>query len=85
VDYMIDSVGCTDAVQGEGWINGHPFYFRSSGGYWSFSVAVTPDGISAARVDSMHPEEASTIASEYSAGRLTEEAAREFIAKGGAL
>jgi hypothetical protein len=33
----------------------------------------------------MHPEEASTIASEYSAGRLTEEAAREFIAKGGAL
>ena len=31
-------------VQGEGHIDGLPWYFRARGEHWSFSVAATPDG-----------------------------------------
>ena len=38
------SVGGACPVQGEGLVNGLPWYFRARGGVWRFSVARTPDG-----------------------------------------
>ncbi|HJR34482.1 MAG TPA: hypothetical protein VJ817_06015 [Gemmatimonadales bacterium] len=38
-------------VQGEGTLNGHPFYFRARGDHWTFSLAEEP-GLDPVFIDS---------------------------------
>lgn len=38
------TIGGACPLQGDGNVDGLPWYFRARGGSWSFSVAATPDG-----------------------------------------
>lgn len=41
-EIVIDNLGCLCPVQGDGFINGLPFYFRARGDGWKMSIAQDP-------------------------------------------
>lgn len=88
--YEIQSLGGNCPVQAEGIIDGLPFYFRSRGERWSFSVASSPDGdpvdVSCGMDDGgfYYAEEYGT-GERFSAGYISEDQARDFIAKAAKL
>ena len=75
---IIEYLGGNCPVQGEGTIDGKPFYFRSRGAAWSLGVGGEPVG----KPDWEIQEAYGTWPD---AGWITEDEARAFIAKGAKL
>lgn len=65
-------------VQGEGTINGVPFYFRARGQRWAMSIGEDPIGISCGQQEGWHRSEA-WGEDEYAAGWMPRETARDII------
>ena len=77
---VIDSLGGNCPVQAEGVIDGKLFYFRSRGSAWSFSVD-EKDPV----CDDPEWEHQEDYGTWPDAGWITEDQAREFIAKAAGL
>lgn len=75
----LDMIGGNCPVQAEGFIAGIPFYFRARGTHWTFSVGRDP----VVNYDWQHREKYSD--EEFSAGWMSVDEAKEFIAKAARL
>lgn len=77
---VIDFLGGNCPVQGEGEIDGHPFYFRARGSHWSLTVDEKDSTGSPAWE---HKERYGS--GPFDAGWMPESDAKDLIAKGAAL
>jgi hypothetical protein len=82
---VIEWLGDNCPVQAEGTINSHPFYFRARGSHWSLEIATGLNGprdyLKWGDVSNYRYEEPYGNGS-YDAGWMSEDEARQFIAKG---
>lgn len=72
-DILIKWLGGNCPVQAEGTINGEPFYFRARGEHWSLEIT-DAEGKLVWEYDEDYPH------GQYSAGWMTEDDAKTFIA-----
>jgi len=78
-ELKIDMLGGNCPVQGEGSVDGQPFYFRARGNRWTFSVGPNPVAVLCGDAKGFHYEEAYKPDEEYAAGWMDEDEARRFI------
>jgi hypothetical protein len=78
----ISSLGGSCPVQGEGMVNGRPFYFRARHDHWSFAIATDPE-TDPVLIDSpaqgFYVEEEYTLLGKEGAGYMPVEEARAII------
>lgn len=73
MNLIIDMVCGQCPVEGEGTLNGEPFYFRARGSRWTFSVGDDPVGNPRAEYCEKYSDD------KFAAGWMTEVEARAFI------
>lgn len=81
VDIKIDMLGGNCPVQGEGTINGVPFYFRARGEHWSMSIGEDPVGISVYEYKKGWYKSEPWGDEEYAAGWMPVKTAKSIIEK----
>lgn len=77
---VINSLGGNCPVQGDGTVDGVPFYFRARGEHWSMSIGPDPVSICCGMIDGWHREQPWGDGP-FAAGWMERDVAREIITR----